>query len=424
MFGGILDMNGAIALFVTNQIIEGHQMKKKIILSALCTLALVGCQSEETKVTNISNEKAEDIVNTKRELAKQLGENYSSVESTLRQNINAQQLNVPISTLVEQKPQAQMSRRFVQADEQIRTWKGVSEYTDELLEVRLANEAMLAAWQKGDVSPLFAFEPSGDDELWQYIEAFDVNGQIHQLDVYNMPDVPVIVVDNNSTKELKAGLQAMQAEMKRLGQPTQIQPYVVEKERNAAPRMAPQYSLSAETTAPIQTTQLKKIRLSDDQEPWISGKAEIYAIVTGVNPSRDEPALDLVEMPYLDYDNKDYYPNQIVIHWSRYRWGAADMVLMEQDDGTDYKQLAKLLVQVAEEVLKAIPDPEVQAYAIIPQITNKIIDAIPDGVLTNDDDFVDVYYTLMQDTSYVDHPGAGVNAVVALEPLTINPTRP
>ncbi len=107
-------------------------MKKKIILSALCTLALVGCQSEETKVTNISNEKAEDIVNTKRELAKQLGENYSSVESTLRQNINAQQLNVPISTLVEQKPQAQMSRRFVQADEQIRTWKGVSEYTDEL----------------------------------------------------------------------------------------------------------------------------------------------------------------------------------------------------------------------------------------------------------------------------------------------------
>ena len=92
-------------------------------------------------------------------------------------------------------------------------------------------------------------------------------------------------------------------------------PHLVEKERNAAPRMAPQYSLSAETTAPIQTTQLKKIRLSDDQEPWISGKAEIYAIVTGVNPSRDEPALDLVEMPYLDYDNKDYYPNQIVIHW-------------------------------------------------------------------------------------------------------------
>ncbi|MCV5901544.1 DUF3103 domain-containing protein, partial [Escherichia coli] len=82
--------------------------------------------------------------------------------------------------------------------------------------------------------------------------------------------------------------------------------------------------------------------------------------------SRDEPTIDLVELPYLDYDNQDYYPNQIIIHWSRYRWGAADIVLMEQDDGTDYKQLAKLLVQVAEEVLKAIPDPQVQAYAVIP----------------------------------------------------------
>ncbi len=71
-----------------------------------------------------------------------------------------------------------------------------------------------------------------------------------------------------------------------------------------------------------------------------------------------------------------------------------------------------------------IPDPEVQAYAIIPQITGKIIAAIPDGLLVNDDDFVDVYYTLQQDTSYVDHPAAGGNAVSTLEPLTITPTRP
>ena len=47
---------------------------------------------------------------------------------------------------------------------------------------------------------------------------------------------------------------------------------------------------------------------------------------------------------------------------------------------------------------QTIPDPEVQGYAIIAQITGKIIEAIPDGVLVNDDDFVDVFYTLMQDT--------------------------
>lgn len=394
-------------------------MKKTTILFALSTLVLMGCQSEEAQVNNTSNQRAENITNTKRALAQQLSENYTSLEPMLRKDITAEQKSVPVSSFAEQSPRSAFSKQLVQADKQIRSWKGITQYSDQLLEVRLANEAMLKVWQEGKVDPLFAFEPSGDDKQWQYIEAYDVYGQVHQLDVYQLPDVPVLVIDNNSSADLKAGLQVMQAEMKNLGQATVVQPYLADKQQVSSRLLTSARS----STQSIQTTQLKKIRLSDDQESWISGKAEIYAIVTGVNPSRNEPTLDLVELPYLDYDNKDYYPNQIIIHWSRYRWGAADIVLMEQDDGTDYKQLAKMLVQVAEEVLKAIPDPEVQAYAIIPQITNKIIDAIPAGVLTNDDDFVDVYYTLMQDSSYVDHPGAGGNAVVTLEPLTINPTR-
>ncbi len=394
-------------------------MKKTIILSALSTLVLMGCQSEDSKVTDTSNARANDITQTKRELALELSESYAEVEPLLRKEITAQDTSVAVSEFAEINPLSTFSHQLLEADDQIRSWKGITEYADQILEVRLANPAMLDAWQQGEIEPLFAFEPSGDDEQWQYIEAYDVYGQLHQLDVYQLPDVPVLVVDSNSSAELKAGLQAMQAEMNKLGQSTRVQPFLNSRSDNTT------FSArSSGEVAPIHTTQLKKIRLGNDQEPWISGKAEIYALVTGVNPSRDEPTLDLVELPYLDYDNQDYYPNQIMIHWSRYRWGAADIVIMEQDDGTDYKKLASLLVQVAEEVLKAIPDPEVQAYAIIPQITNKIIAAIPDGALTNDDDFVDVYYTIMQDTSYVDHPGAGVNAVVTLEPLTINPTRP
>lgn len=122
---------------------------------------------------------------------------------------------------------------------------------------------MLDVWQEGKISPLFAFEPSGDDEQWQYIEAYDVYGQIHQLDVYQLPDVPVLVIDNNSSAELKAGLQAMQAEMKSLGQATIVQPYLSDNQRANAPLLAS----AASSTQPIQTTQLKKIRLSDDQEP-------------------------------------------------------------------------------------------------------------------------------------------------------------
>ncbi len=384
----------------------------------LLSLVLAGCQSDDTTSHQSPSQNADTITQQKQKLAKQLSENYTDIEQTLKSQISDQKLTISLSTLLAEEPQSPFTQQMQKTDTNIRTVKGVSNFTNELLELRLADTSMVQEWKEGQ-SPLFAFEPTGDDESWQYIEAYDVYGQLHQLDVYQIPEVPVFVVDNNSAKELKAGLQAMQAEMNKLGQPTALHSY--DENTQQTQLKSSTRSLSA---APISTTVIKKIRLSDDEEPWISGKAEVYAIVTGVNPSRDEPTIDLVEMPYLDYDNKDYYPNQVVIHWSRYRWGAADMILMEQDDGTDYKELAKLLVQVAEEVLKMIPDPEVQAYAVIPQITGKIIEAIPDGLLVNDDDFVDVYYTLLQDTSYVDHPAASGNAVVTLEPLTISPTRP
>ncbi len=395
-------------------------MKKIIPMVLMLNFALIGCQSEtDSNTSNLAAMKAEAITQAKRDLAKQLSESYSNIEGTLKTSITEQQLNVPLSALLVSEPNSEFSQTMAMADTEIRSIKGIEQFADDLLELRLADGSMVKDWKEGQ-SPLFAFEPKGDDESWLYIEAYDVYGQLHQLNVDEMPDVPVLVVDSNSEKELKAGLKAMRAEMVSLGQDTLLE----SPSDGEIAAMNSSFSTMSAPVAPLSTTALKKIRLADDQEPWISGKAEVYAIVTGVNPSRDKPTIDLVEMPYLDYDNKDYHPNQIMIHWARYRWGAADIILMEQDDGTDYKELASLLVQVAEEVLKAIPDPEVQAYAVIPQITNKLIQAIPDGVLVNDDDHVDVFYTLQQDTPYIDHPGAGGNAVATFEPLTINPTRP
>ncbi|HGS4986764.1 TPA: DUF3103 domain-containing protein [Vibrio cholerae] len=396
-------------------------MHKPLSIAVLLTVALVGCQSEETQSNTglTAQAKADAVVAQKRQLAESFSQNYAAYAQTLKTQISADNLSISVSELVESAPNTEMSQQLRSADKNVRTLKGIDQFTEQLLQLRLADASMLKEWQEGQ-SPLFAFEPSGNDDSWQYIEAYDVYGQIHQLDVYQLPDVPVFVVDNDSAVELKAGLQAMRAEMQRLGQSPQLS--TQESSSIEASTRSLSRSASADT-ALISTTVLKKIRLQDDKEPWISGRAEIYALVTGVDPSRDKPTIDLIDMPYLDYDKQDYFPNQVVIHWTRYRWGAADMILMEQDDGTDYKELAKQLVKVAEEVLKLIPDPEVQGYAIIAQITGKIIEAIPDGVLVNDDDFVDVFYTLMQDTQYTDHPGANGNATATFEPLTIYPTK-
>ncbi|TKF60429.1 DUF3103 family protein [Vibrio lentus] len=402
-------------------------MRPSFSISMVLATTVVGFQSYANNIdTTDTRSLSENSSAQKQSLALQISARYSDLELSLKGQITEKQLSTPIDKLNSAKPYSAFSSKMQKADLSYRKMKGVNDFSDSLLEIRMADEAMIEAWKNGE-SPLFAFEPSGDDSNWQYIEAYDVYGQVHELDVYQTPDVPVFVIDSNGAEELKAGLMAMQSEMQKLGTTTQINS---DSKTDASTSKAQKQTFLGKATRSmamsepeeLNTTQLSKIRLAIDREPWISGKAEIYAIVTGVNASRIEPQIDLVEMPYLDYDKQTYYPNQTVIFWPRYRWGAADMILMEHDDGTDYKALAKLLVQAAEEILKMIPDPEVQGYAIIPQITGKIIDVIPDGVLVNDDDFVDVYYTLMQNTPYVDRPGAGGNAVASFTPVTISPT--
>ncbi len=222
---------------------------------------------------------------------------------------------MPIDKLNSAQPYSTFSSEMQKADLSYRKMKGINNFSDSVLEIRMADETMIDAWKDGK-SPLFAFEPSGDDADWQYIEAYDVYGQVHELDVYQMPDVPVFVIDSDGAKELKAGLMAMQAELNQLGMTTQINA----DGKNSADNTQKQpliskarHSISESEPEELNTTQLTKIRLAVDREPWISGKAEIYAIVTGVDASRLEPQIDLVEMPYLDYDKQTYYPNQTII---------------------------------------------------------------------------------------------------------------
>ncbi len=392
-------------------------MIKKIILIAGLALALLGCKSEDDSALR-AQQRADAISNEKRDIAYYLSQHYNLYSNSLQSTLNNDNLSVSIADLVSDGQSPTLRARVKQADETIRTLQGIEAFTDELLELRLADGTMLKDLQQGQL-PLFAFEPKGNEQTWQFIEAFDIYGNTHQLDVYQLPSFPVFVVDNNSAKSLQAGLQAMRQELQKLGQ----QP-INQSDDLLSTSQARNLNVSNKSESqPLSTTVLKKIRLEDDKEPWILGKAEIYALVTGVDPSRDKPTIDVVDMPYLDYDKIDYYPNQVMIHWSRYRWGAVDIVLMEQDSGTDYKELAKLLVEAAEKVLQSIPDLEAQGYSVIANITGKIIDAIPSGLLTNDDDFVDVFYTIQQDKPYIDHPGATNNALVTLEPLTIYPTR-
>lgn len=387
-------------------------MLKKILLILGLALMLVGCKSDDPDTR--AQLRSATISNEKKDIAQLMSENYPLYSQQLLMTLNKDNLSVNILSLLNDQVENETKARVKQADSQIRHLQGIEEFSDNILELRLVNQAMLTALKNGQ-SPLFAFEPKGNEKEWQYIEAFDVNGVIHQLDVEQAPTFPVLVVDSNNAQTLIAGLKAMRAEFERLGQSS------IAVNTNQAQLAR---SLSTKTDVkPLSTTVLKSIYLDDNMEPWILGKSEIYALITGVDPTRDAPIIDVIDMPYLHYEKVTYRPNQILVHWPRYRWGAVDIVIMEQDSNTDYKELAKLLVEAAEKVLQSIPSLETQGYAVIANLTNRIIDAIPSSWFTNDDDFVDVYYTIQQDKHYIDHPGATNNALVTLEPLTIYPTR-
>jgi hypothetical protein len=132
----------------------------------------------------------------------------------------------------------------------------------------------------------------------------------------------------------------------------------------------------------------------------------------------NNPQLRVVEMPYLDHDGTTYTPNQIVIDWSGFAFQAANLQLFEHDDNTNLQNLVTVVVSAIGAIGSLAGFPVIQA---ITEIANRIIVAMPASVFTNDDDFVDTFYTLEKTRTYSGLAGAGRNATVSLSPFLLQP---
>jgi len=383
-----------------------NKIPKSIVAVALLNFISIPSFSAQDHIENAENliqqAQYKNVATIKRNFAKQVALNYNLVNSDIKQTLN--QYNLVLNADQLSTVARHTKRNISQANSALQQLKGLPNNTGSLLQVRLASESMLTDWQQGE-SPLFAFAPAGDDSQWSEIEAFDQFGDIHYLSVDQMPTQPVFIVELDQQKVQDAGIAVMKG--------------ILSANKFSKNMVSPKNQLSNEQ--PLQTSVLKKIHLEDDKEPWISGKAEVYAIVTGIDPSRDEPILDIVDLPYLDHDQTTYSPNQVLIHWQRYRWQAVDLLLMEQDDNTNYKTLAMKLLEISEQVMASIPDLQAQGYTIIPKLTNELLKAMPDEWFTNNDDYVDVFYTLFENKDYQEYKGASSNATITLSPLEINP---
>jgi hypothetical protein len=367
---------------------------------ALCTTA---CLGEETSATLPADGPGE-LQSMKRDVAFEVAGllDDAGFRAALAQRFDAGQDSVKLTEALAAAADGALAtddvreaaQRIALLDYQIRASKGIEAYASSLLEVRLIRPAGGAGAVDWDTIPV-AYLPGGEEDEWTEIEAFDARGNTIVLDAATQPDVPVLVAGIDARADLEAGLAYVNAELVRRGLQTPID------------QIRPAVS--------TETSKLDYVRLNDDKEPWLSGAAEVYALVSGVDFDSAHVQIQAVDMPYLDHDGTNYSPNQILIFWETYRFAAANVQLYEHDDNTNYQSLVQALVSAVEAVLN-FTAPE---YAIIARIANEIIAAMPSGWFANDDDYVDSFYTLEKGRTYTNYSGAGGNAKINLTPYIL-----
>ncbi|MFR9757734.1 DUF3103 family protein [Streptomyces sp. TR06-5] len=284
-----------------------------------------------------------------------------------------------------------LAPRLHRAERRLAEAKGLDADTPPLLNLRLAADSMRAALADGR-APLVAAAPA--DETARTVPAYDSRGRTHTLNVRSVPERPVYIVDVDATRALAAGMDVLREELTAQGL------------GGAAARVADN---APTAQGGFWTTRITSVRLSDNKEPWVKGSSEIYTLVTGFGHD-GKVRVDPVEMPYLDDEDHTYYPNQVLVNWSYYKYNLADAVMMEEDGGTNYHDLAQALATA----LLTITDQGMY----IP-LVNALLDAIPTDWWTDDPDYVDSWYTLAQGDRGTLNGAAG-NGTMGVEPYFVD----
>ncbi|MFF9279116.1 DUF3103 family protein [Streptomyces griseosporeus] len=311
---------------------------------------------------------------------------------------------VDITTLAAQAGASRALRSaMTEADRRIATAKGLGAEVGPLLRLRLGDASMRGALAAG-TTPWVAAATQDEDATT--VTAYDSHGRTHTIDARKAPAHPVYVIDIDSSTALAAGLDVLTGELARYGvhsaEPADAGP------RTGTEQSPGRRSPALAATGGFWTTRITAVELSDDEEPWIKGDAEIYTLVTGFGQD-GKVRVDPVDMPYLDNDGTVYRPGQILVNWSSYKYDLADAVMMEEDGSTNYHDLAQAIATA----LLTIADQG----AYIP-LVNAVLDAVPADWWTDDPDYVDSWYTLARSDNGTRY-GARGNGWMTVQPYYV-----
>ncbi|SEC83567.1 Protein of unknown function [Tenacibaculum sp. MAR_2009_124] len=285
--------------------------------------------------------------------------------------------------------------------------KAISEEAPEKIEI-------LEIWlhnPKGDTdfsNLLFSFAPKGNEKDWGSVIAYDMDKNTIVLDAKTSPNRPIIVIEENGIEALKKEVDQMNRLLRNSGL----------QKSSFDPKKADE-NIRASQTGGLETTKLDKIRLNHDEESWILGAAEVYAITSGIRSEDNSPEIKVITMEYLDHEGTDYYPNQILLFWDDYQYQAANIQFFEKDDSGNYKELTQTIINGVFQILGTVAtQPWVN---VLGQVAGAILEAMPEEWFRNDDDYVDSLYTIEKNKSYTNYFGARGNAKVNLSPFYVAP---
>ncbi|WP_459211424.1 DUF3103 family protein [Aquimarina rhabdastrellae] len=386
-------------------------MKKPILVLQVLLVAflLFSCQSEELVLEDnaVITEKETSI--DKKKLAFNLIDllQDSGFKANTLQGLQKDHSpGIKLSTLLQQNSTkannpayAALMNSITQAEERAKSFPDVIEIPELWLQQPLQKTSDFS-------NLLVAFAPEGDESEWTSIVAYTLDKQEVNLEVHSLPSVPVLVIETSGFETLKMEVDYMNQELQASG---------LQNTRFASSKM--DLSPTSKANSGLQTTKLDKIRLNNDEEPWISGAAEIYAITSGIKNTNKEPEIKIIPMYYLDHDGTDYYPNQVMLFWDDYRYQAANIQLFEKDSNNNYKSLVTAITNGVFQIIGLVSQqPWVN---VLGAVAAAILEATPDEWYTNDDDYVDSFYTIEKNKRYTNYMGARANAKVNLSPFTI-----
>lgn len=216
------------------------------------------------------------------------------------------------------------------------------------------------------------------------IVAYDPSGREQRFSLDAAPDVPMLVVESDSSAAIQAGMTVMNEILRNSG----MQAPTASGNLRAA-------------NAAEELTILQEVRLEYDHEPNIQGDAEIFAIVSGVAPD-GTPRLVTKDMPWLDHDKRWYKPGMDLINWTDYGANYVNVQFFEEDGNTNFKALAVAVTKAVGDLALVVSPgaPPALIVAGISKVGAGILGAMDEKWFQNDADYVDSFYVVERGGKY------------------------